>query len=66
MTYFVTVKEKPESCEECVFNCVNSHLGCPLKELPPKLPEIENASDSYNARREAWNVLIDFFIENAE
>lgn len=64
MTYFVTVKEKPESCEECVFNCVNRY-NCPLKELPPKLPKIENASDSYNARREAWNVLIDFFIENA-
>lgn len=64
MTYFVAVKEKPESCEDCVFNCVK--YDCPLKELPPKLPEIENASDSYNARREAWNVLIDFFIENAE
>lgn len=64
MTYFVTMKEKPKSCEECMFNCVNRH-DCPLKELPPKLPEIENASDPYNARREAWNVLIDFFIENA-
>lgn len=66
MTYFVTIKEKPETCEECVFSCVNSHLGCPLKELPPKLPEIENEKEIYTAKREAWNTLLEILEEDVQ
>lgn len=65
MTYFVSVKEKPKDCEDCVFNCVNRHLGCPLKELPPKLPKLDGEKERYIASREAWNTLLDFFVENA-
>ncbi len=64
MTYFVTVKEKPESCEECVFNCVNRY-ECPLKELPPRLPKIKGEKEIYTAKREAWNTVLDYFEENA-
>lgn len=65
MTYFVTVKEKPENCEDCVFNCVNRHLGCPFKELPPKVPVLEDEKPTYKSFREAWNTLIQSLEDNA-
>ena len=66
MTYFVTVKEKPDDCEDCVFNCVNKHLGCPLQEIPPRLPKIEKESEKYKATRESWNTVLDYLEENAK
>lgn len=64
MTYFVTVKEKPDDCENCVFNCVNRR-ECPLMPLPPRLPKLPNEKEIYTAKREAWNTVLDYFEENA-